>query len=105
MKKTLTRVLLAVSALSLLLFTSGGHTASALPKGGSDIYYYDANWNLIGERYQDCSGGITMWGTKDGVVYEYADTWDCTGGTPGENGCCYTDPQGNCIGTVNCNYF
>jgi hypothetical protein len=105
MKTKLTRVLFALIASSLLLLSTGNHSASALPKYGSDICYYDANWNLIGERYTDCSGHSTMTGTREGVVYEYADEWDCTGGTPGFNGCCYTDTSGNCIGTVNCNYF
>jgi hypothetical protein len=108
MKKVLSRVSLAVVASSLLLFTSGGHTAFALPQSGSDVFYYDANWNYLGERYQDCGGGITWDGTREGAVYSHVDTWSCDAGqTPGINGCCYTDQQGNCIqppGSVNCGF-
>jgi len=100
--KLLRGILVIIVAVSFLPRVP---TAQALPRYGSDICYYDGNWNLIGERYTDCSGNSYMTGTRVGVVYEYADEWDCTGGTPGYNGCCYTDTSGNCLGTVNCNYF
>ena len=108
MKKMLSRVLLAVVASSLLLFTVGSHTAFALPQRGSDTWYYDANWNFLGERYQDCSGAITWEGTSEGAVYAHVIDWTCSSDeTPGINGCCYTDVFGHCIqppGSVSCGY-
>lgn len=67
----------AVSSLSIAL------PAQALPRDFVEIYYYDCDWNLVGEEYRDCSGTWYSNGNPSAGRYREIMTDPCSGfGTP-----------------------
>lgn len=77
------KFLVSTFAVITVIVAAFGVVASlqALPSGGSgfdDNYYSDAGFtNWVGEHYQMCGGGDTIYGTPSDGHYVSRETWSC----------------------------
>jgi hypothetical protein len=87
--------LAAMAASLLLLSIVMPLPVQALPQNEVDNYFYDADWNQIGEKDILCDGYHYTWGVTSGAAHMTGYTQSCsTGG--GSWGCYYWDDQCGC---------
>jgi hypothetical protein len=86
------------TAAMAVLFLSLSFVASpvkALPSGEVDNYFWDANWNMIGEKDILCDGTHYTWGVTTAAPHRTTLSSSCdTGG--GTWGCFYWDSGCSC---------
>ena len=77
------RLLVSTFAVITVMVAAFGVIASlqALPIGSvgfDDNYYSDPDFtNWVGERYQQCGGGVAIYGTPSDGHYVTHETWGC----------------------------
>ena len=93
----------AVAAAALLMMLLPAPTAHALPQGAVYNYYYDADWNLIGEKDILCSGAHYTWGVTTGAAHMSGYSESCSTGQ-GQWRCYYWDDGCGCYVEVDLTY-
>ena len=82
-------------AAAFAVFLLCAPTAHALPQGAVYNYFYDANWELIGEKDILCDGSHYTWGVTSGAAHMTGYSEPCsTGG--GTWHCYYWDSECGC---------
>ena len=69
----------AVAAL-LLSLSFATRPVQALPQNEVNNYYYDADWNLVGEKDILCSGAHYTWGITTGTAHMSSLSSSCSVG-------------------------
>ena len=81
----------------------------ALPPGGvgfDDNYYSDSAFTTwVGEHYQECLGGDTIYGTPSAGHYVIRDTWSCSDPQTPPDVCAYYHCPGYPWDRDECSYL
>src|SRR3982751_2343963 len=94
----------AVAAVLVVsLFALPAPTAQALPQGAVYNYFYDADWNLIGEKDILCDGAHYTWGVTSGAAHMDGYSESCSTGE-GTWRCYYWDDQCGCYVETDLSY-
>jgi hypothetical protein len=89
------RIVIAAVATLLLSMSFVVSPVKALPSSEVDNYYYDANWNWVGEHDILCDGTHYVWGITTGTAHRTTLTTRCDSGG-GAWGCFYWDSSCGC---------
>lgn len=75
----MTRKILGTAAALLMLMTVfAAPPTYAQPQNEVQNYYYDADWNLIGERWILCDGSRYTWGVTSGAAHRTTYSESCS---------------------------